>query len=449
MFGQELQIRWPSRAIAGQRQLSCIRCPGSFGDLQSGQFRGAKPAQCYNDGVFCMRVALVSDWFLPRTGGLELQMRDLALQLVRRGHQVEIITGTPGDSSIDGITVHRVDVGPLVPRLFFHGQELHQLERLSIWQLLSEWNACWNGWLIQPLERILTERRFDVVHGHSAYSPLALAACRLARKRQIPSLLSEHSVSKGLGSALLRTAESIWRWSSWPDIITGVSTYVANELKALTNRDIEILPNGVDPNEWVTNREPRLQRVVSVMRLTRRKRGIDIVRSIPKVNRLLRSNAPVPFMLVGDGPERPRIKRESMRLGLGNQLELPGRLDRSDIRLALADSSVFILPTVKEALSIAVLEALCAGLPIVAMRHGGVGDIVEHGREGFLAKNRNEFCHYIAQLLSNPGLRNAMAARTRASAARFSWDIVVEQHLEFYQRALKVSGKAPAPEHAS
>lgn len=396
-----------------------------------------------------MKIALVSDWFLPRIGGLELQLRDLAVQLARRGHEVEIITGTPGEEAVDGIKVHRVDVGPLVSRLFFRGQERHKLEPLQVWRLLREWKRCWSRWLAQPLHRILREGRFDVVHGHSAYSPLALTACRLAREAGIASVLTEHSVSKGLGGTLLRLAERTWHWSAWPDILVGVSSYIAAEMKTLTGREVEILLNGIDPAEWTMRSEGDPARVISVMRLTPRKRGIDFVRSIPHVTRRLGWRTPPRFTLIGDGPERGRIEREAVRLGVADQLELPGRLERDEVRQLLARSTVFALPTLKEALSIAVLEALSAGLPIVAMNHGGVSDIVQHGREGFLAGNHQEFCDYIARLLSDEGLRREMASRTRDSVARFSWDIVIKKHIDTYERARAFRRSGFALQYAS
>ncbi len=396
-----------------------------------------------------MRIALVSDWFLPRTGGLELQVRDLGVQLVRRGHEVEIITATPGESLVDGIKIHRVDVGPLLPRFFFRGQERHELEPLHLWRLLGEWKRCWNRWLSEPLERLLREGRFDVVHGHSAYSPLALTACRLARQADIPSVLTEHSVSKGLGNVLLSLAERTWHWSAWPDVIAGVSSYIAEEMKAQTGRDVEILPNGIDPAEWTIQRKTGPAWVVSVMRLTPRKRGIDFVRSIPHVTRQLGWQMPPRFLLIGDGPERARIEREAIRLGVADQLELPGRLERNEVRELLAQSTLFALPTLKEALSIAVLEALSAGLPIVAMNHGGVGDIVRHHREGFLAGSHQEFCDYIAQLLSDEDLRREMASRAHESVMRFSWDVVIKKHIDTYERARAFRRNGFVLQHAS
>jgi glycosyltransferase involved in cell wall biosynthesis len=380
-----------------------------------------------------MKIALVSDWFLPRIGGLELQLCDLAVQLTKRGHIVDIITGTPGPSEVQGIRVYRVDLGPLLPRLFFRGQELHDLGPLS-WRMFRDWSRYRDAWLLHPIDQLIGRGNYDIVHGHSAYSPLAVAACRAAHHLQIPSILSEHSVSKGMGRVLLHSAESLWQWSRWPTVIAGVSNYVAAELHTVTGRATEVLPNGIDPEEWTVEPDCEQPTVVSVMRLTGRKRPLDLVRSIPIVNKELGWKKPPRYVLVGEGPDRNRVEREAERLGVSNQLQLLGRLSRADIKRVLSSATVFALPTRKEALSVATLEALSANVPVVAMGHGGVADIITHGQEGFLARSNRQFSHYIAWILGSPVLRMRLAAHARQAAERFNWERVIGRHIQLYER---------------
>src|SRR6185503_13470041 len=132
--------------------------------------------------------------------------------------------------------------------------------------------------------------------------------------------------------------------------------------------------------------------------------------------------------LIGGGPEHERVVREAERLGVTGQIEILGWRPREEVKRLLRRASLFALPTSKEALSIASLEALSAGLPVVAMDHGGIGDIVENGREGFLAADFDEWVARIAELVRDAPLRARLAARARASAARFSWDAVIARH---------------------
>ena len=133
------------------------------------------------------------------------------------------------------------------------------------------------------------------------------------------------------------------------------------------------------------------------------------------------------------------------RLGVENQVELTGFKPRHEIREILARSSLFILPTSKEALSIATLEARCCGLPVVAMNHGGVGDLIKSGREGYLADTRDEFIARIAEVVSNERLRRAMSDATKRSLDWFAWDSVIGQHMHVYRLAYQAChGVAPS-----
>jgi len=365
-----------------------------------------------------VKVCLISDWYPPRIGGLELQMRDLAVELQRAGHEVHVVCSAPGPALLDGIRAHRLS-SSVLPVL----------------------KTVWRASTISDVEALFRRERYELIHCHTAFSPLSQIGAFVARKLGIPSVLTEHSVLKGSGGLLLGALDRVVPWSTWPDVLTAVSTYVARELQRVSNRAVEILPNGVRPEEWLLDGEPapRPQRptVVSVMRLRQRKRPVDVVRAIPRVHAALPEPLRPRFVLVGDGPERDHVEREAARLGVRQHLDLPGWRERAELKQILAASSIFVLPTSKEALSIATLEALSAGLPSVAMDHGGVGDVITPGRDGFLARDFDDWVQHIVTLCRDEPLRRRMAAATRAAAARFSWPSVLARHLELYELAVE------------
>jgi glycosyltransferase involved in cell wall biosynthesis len=253
----------------------------------------------------------------------------------------------------------------------------------------------------------------------------------------IPAVLTEHSVLKGAGGKALAAVNRLAAWTRWPDVLSAVSNYVADEIHRVANRPVEILPNGVRLEEWdLPNDDCGVTTVASVMRFTPRKRPLDVVRAIPRVHAALPDSMRPRFVLVGDGPEMEKVQREADRLGVRAYLDLPDWQARGEVKKILSRASLFVLPTSKEALSIATLEALSAGLPAVAMNHGGVGDIVTHGKEGFLASDYHSWVEHIITLCRDEALRRRMAHATRAAAARFSWPRVLERHLELYELAM-------------
>lgn len=364
------------------------------------------------------KIALVCDWYLPRIGGLEYHMHDLAHRLVKAGHEVHIICAIPGPAEDGPIKIHRLAV-PLMPIL----------------------ETIWNRRAYQEFEGILRAERFDVVHAHTAFSPLSHVAAHVCHRLGIPSVFTEHSVLRGLRSgAFFRSLDKALSWTRWPTVFTTVSGFVAADVRALTRRDdVYVVHNAVDIADWrVEGRveSPEL-RVTGVMRLMPRKRPLDFIRLIPRVLGLLPPGVRPRFTLIGDGIERPKVEREIRRLGVGEYVELLGFLPRAEVRDILASSAMFILPTLKEALSIASIEARCVGVPVVAMNQGGVGEVIEHGRQGFLASTFDEFVGYVAQLLREPELRRQFSEETQRGLERFSWEHAVSKYTDIYRIAIE------------
>ena len=112
------------------------------------------------------------------------------------------------------------------------------------------------------------------------------------------------------------------------------------------------------------------------MRFTKRKNPHDIIRAIPKIHALLPRACARCSRSSATGRSARASSARSRGSASATHVELTGFRPRHEIREILARSSLFILPTSKEALSIATLEARCCGLPVVAMNHGGVGDLI-------------------------------------------------------------------------
>ncbi len=363
-----------------------------------------------------MHIVLISDWFRPRAGGIEGQVSDLARALTARGHDVEIVCATPGPSLFEDVPVHRIAEERLLPHV----------------------DAAWRPATFRRLRRIIENGRFDLVHAHSAYSPLALGACRIARNAGIPSLLTEHSLFRGGERVAMRMLDAGLGWSTWPSHLTAVSRRAADDLGVISGRDVEVLPDGLAVGDWPVRDAASGSHVVSVLRLMPRKRCGDLVAAMPHVLAARQwTNAPH-LVIVGDGPERRRLQRLAARLGVAEAVTFAGRLEHADIRMLYADAALFVLPTRKEALSVATLEAMASGLPVVAMAGSGVDDLVEPGREGFLATDRHGLAASIVTLLEDAALRTRAGALAREKAERFDWSLVLDRYLAAYDRTIAI-----------
>jgi glycosyltransferase involved in cell wall biosynthesis len=357
-----------------------------------------------------MKIALVCDWYAPRLGGIESQLADLAEALRARGHQADVITATPGPPERH---VHRLGV-PLVPG----------------WRVVRSRRA------LDALHGLLAREAYDVVHAHSLYSPLAHAATYLAQLIGVPSLLTSHSLVDGASSFLLRAF--VPDWAAWPTRLSAVGSLAVEQLRKLGGRaDVALLPNGIDRARFAAPPRPSRDRVsiVSVLRLHARKRPLALVRALPEVLRRTRAHclpADVRLILAGDGPLRAAVRAEAARLGVADQLELRGAVPRAGIPALLAAADLFALPSVNEAFGIVALEARAAGLPVVAMREGGAADLIEHGTNGLLAEDDDEFAAQLGTLVVDAALRRRMQAAAPRALERFAWPAIAARHESLY-----------------
>jgi len=157
---------------------------------------------------------------------------------------------------------------------------------------------------------------------------------------------------------------------------------------------------------------------------------------------LLRAIAQVPdaqLVLAGDGPERAALESQASALGLGDRVRFLGH--RTDVSQLLAASDVFVLPSLYEGSSLAVLEAMAAMRPVVSTAIGGTDELILHGESGLLVPPANPDALALAlrEVLASPQLRTRFAASARLRVEqRFSASVMAERVSCVYEDLLRV-----------
>jgi len=368
-----------------------------------------------------LKIALVCDWYHPRVGGIELHLQDLAARLTAAGHNVVIVTPTPGEPVVDGIAVERI-AASRAPRFEF----------------------LYTPGGVRAVGEILERQAIDVAHCHvSIVSPAALGGAVQAVRRRIPTVLTFHSIVPQT-RLLAHAARMALGTGSWPALFTAVSNRVARDVRPIAGgRGVTVLPNGIDVGAWqcqAAARDEKIVNIVSVMRLNSKKRPHKLVDLMRALSARLHGDMIARLTIVGDGPERTSLSRVIVRYGLSDRIVLAGRRSRAEIRTLLSASDVFVLPTVRESFGIAALEARCAGVPVVAMRASGVAELIEHGREGLLAGSDVELVDCVAALIAHPDRRQAIADYNRSTSPPFDWPRVIDAHVSVYREAIALTG---------
>ncbi|RJL32680.1 glycosyltransferase family 4 protein [Bailinhaonella thermotolerans] len=364
-----------------------------------------------------MKILHVSDCFLPRLGGIEVQVGDLVRVQSEAGHEVEVATATPG-AAHDRVPVHRITAPlpfelPVHPRGGFH------------------------------LLRLFRRRRPDVVHCHvGAVSPFAWQGVRSAVEAGLPTVVTVHSMWDPATQRLYRTLDGLLRWTRWGVVATAVSEAAARPIRRTAGRGVpvHVVSNGLDLSQWRPEGEPPPPHegvhVVAVGRLAPRKQPIGLVRLLDVARRGVPAAIPMRATIVGDGPARPAVERQVRARGLDGWVSLPGRLSREEIRGLLAEADVFVAPAPLESFGLAALEARTAGVPVVARESSGVADFVRHGREGLLASDLRGLGEAVARLARDGELRSRIAAHNRATEpSPAGWPAVLDGFERCYAEA--------------
>jgi glycosyltransferase involved in cell wall biosynthesis len=200
-----------------------------------------------------------------------------------------------------------------------------------------------------------------------------------------------------------------------------------------------VIHNGVElarPQRSSGDR-PGPVRLVSVGRLRRPKDFTSLVRAMAQLE-----PGSAELRIVGAGPDRPDLEKEITRLGVGQDVQLLG--ERRDVPEILATADVFVLSSTSEGFPISILEAMAAGLPVVASAVGGVPEQVSPGETGMLVPpgDPRVLATALASLVGSSELRERMGrAGLRRAQAHFGLDRFRDAHVELYRSTLSRAPK--------
>jgi 1,2-diacylglycerol 3-alpha-glucosyltransferase len=151
------------------------------------------------------------------------------------------------------------------------------------------------------------------------------------------------------------------------------------------------------------------------------------------------------LLLVGDGPDRPLLEAQARDRGVAGRTILAGTQPPVVVAGALAAADVFVFPSTTETLGLAMLEAMAAGCPVVAVQAPASSDVLRDGETGRLVPgDPAAFAGAVRELLGQPDRRKTMGEAARAAAADYDHAPVAERLLAVYQDLIAVRGTAPA-----
>lgn len=317
--------------------------------------------------------------------------------LDRRRYEVEVLATNPGDELID------------------------ELRRRNIPCLQIDWP---HG-LRQPLAalnffRLLGRERIDIVHQHV----LSRAMPWITSMAGIKSVVHLHgAIDEGTGKQLsLRRLKHV-------HAVLATSEYVAQDIVAPIVRtaypcvQLRNLPPAKSPGSTFT--------IGTAARLEPVKNLAGLLRAFSQLK-----SANCVLQIAGDGSERATLESRTRELGIADRVQFLGW--RADIDSLLQQWDCFVLPSVEEGFGISVLEAMAAGLPVIATSVGGMREIVTNGQDGLLvpANDDGALADAMRRLISDPTLRSRLGANARKRSEHFSPERLAQTVDEVYRQLL-------------
>jgi len=368
----------------------------------------------------------------PTYGGSGVVATELGLELAHRGHEVHFISYAQPIRLTElnpNIHYHEVDVSRY-PLFDYPPYDLALATRMAE---VSELYA------------------LDLLHVHYAipHSVSALLARQmLAAKpkgQRLPFVTTLHGTDITL-VGLDRSYLPITRFSiEQSDGVTAISKYLRERtLREFDVRNnIEVIYNFVNCDIYCRCAEtaelraeyakPDERILVHLSNFRPVKRVTDTIEIFDRV----RKKIPSKLLMIGDGPDRSRAEWLAVQKGIHNDVLFLGKQDQISEKLAVAD--VMLMPSELESFGLAALEAMACEVVPIATRGGGVPEVIDHGKSGFLADvgDVETMARYAIDLLGDDSRLKSMAKASRAAAqSRFCTSRIIPQYEEFYRRVL-------------
>jgi N-acetyl-alpha-D-glucosaminyl L-malate synthase BshA len=363
----------------------------------------------------------------PTQGGSGVVATELAMALARRGHSVHLFS-----------YAHPFRL----PR-FQRNLILHEVE-VSTYPLFKY--PPYDLALAARLAEVVEEAGLQILHAHYAV-PHATSAW-LAKQLVAPRPVRVVTTLHGTDITLVGTDPAYFRVVRFSILQSDRVTAVSQSLRRQTQeefgigRDIVVVPNFVDTKRFrdlpesserrvfAPNGEPILAHASNFRPL---KRVGDVLRIFARV----RTEMPAKLLLIGQGPDRIFAQRLAKDLGVEADVHFLGEQEFPERLYACAD--LFLLPSEQESFGLSALEAMSCGVPVIATRVGGLPELIEDGKTGFLfpVGDVEGMAQAALRLLRDPELRHAMARDARRIACeKYDQERVVDLYEELYRELI-------------
>lgn len=394
--------------------------------------------------MFCVHSCPMGELGAKDTGGMNVYIRELACELGKRGHHVDIFTRLhdPNDSQI-------LKLGKNVRLIHLRAGYNRYMSKLAIYPYLPDFTGALESF------RKKEDLHYDLVHSHYWLSGQIGKWAQDSWK--VPHILMFHTLGAVKNATGVGEKEPGIRISFEKQLARTTDRLIVatdrekSELiryyQALPER-IGVVPCGVNLTRFRPVGRIKARQTLGlnqnekillyVGRFTPLK-GID---RLLKTMTFLRNNGRPRLLIIGgdgkDTLEFKKLQKMASGFGISDMIRFAGRVEQNDLPNYYSAADLLVVSSYHESFGLVALEALACGTHVVATDVGGMRSIIDESRTGAVIKNNDPdiFAKKISRFLSIPGDKTASAESTRASILRFGWPNIAEAILGEYRVAL-------------
>lgn len=292
----------------------------------------------------------------------------------------------------------------------------------------------------------------DVIHSHQPYS-LGGEAMKFSKDLGIPIVLTYHIkyedyshyipfVPEFVSKPLIKKIVS--SYSNKCDAVISPSTAIKKlMIDDGVKAKIEVIPSGIDIENFGKNRnkrnsirekykiKPEEIVLITASRIASEKNIGFLIKSFSLIKKTFQN---VKFFVVGEGADRKKIEAMVRNLNLEKDVIFTGLVSKEEIINFYQASDIFVFSSLTETQGLVAVEAMSAGLPVVAIRASGIEDIVNDGENGFLVpESPGEFSRKVLQIIEDKNLREKLSYQAKINSGRFTIEVWAEKMVKLYR----------------
>ena len=386
-----------------------------------------------------MRIARIIEYFPPHIGGMERHGLILSQEQIETGNKVEVYIGVGGlKPNSKPKSDFKVSPKSDFKNCFELGFKMYKMT-LQFLPIYSKARRFWfNIWAYFAVKKNHKKNPYNIIHIHGDFVE-AYFGGKLSAKIGISAILTIHA---GINKKLLKPKNAKY-FSNIKKIIC-VSDEIKRDLKSIGVADdkLEVISSGiylsdfrnVDPEEIAKIRIQYSKPIIISVGVLRPSKGqIYLIGAFKKLKNNFNSAT---LLLIGDGPDGKDLKERAKDI---SNIYFLGRQEHYEIIKLLGASDIFVLPSInapndREGTPTVIMEAMAAGLPIVATKVGGNQALIKDSVNGFLIDSGNDsaIAEALVKILSDAELFQKMKERNLEDIKKKDWPIIAKQITNIY-----------------